>query len=101
MGTGNGNVRVNGCPINTVTPDLLRVKVYEPLLLLGKDKWSKVDIKIRCQGGGFTSQIYAMRQAVAKGIVANPRSLVGALLAHASRSPTVELVLTVGSWNLG
>merc|ERR1711862_92855 len=49
---------------------ILRVKVYEPLLLLGKDKWEKVDIRIRVKGGGFTSQIYAMRQAIAKGIVA-------------------------------
>ena len=67
---GNGNVRVNGCPIHTVTPDLLRIKVYEPLLLLGREKWSKVDIRLRVKGGGFTAQIYAMRQAVAKGIVA-------------------------------
>merc|ERR1712046_301605 len=34
---GRGNVRVNGCPIHTLTPDILRVKVYEPLMLLGKD----------------------------------------------------------------
>merc|ERR1719395_145207 len=69
--TGSGNVRVNGCPIHTVTPDILRVKVYEPLLVLGKDKWAdKMDIRLRVKGGGFTSQIYAMRQAIAKGIVA-------------------------------
>merc|ERR1712204_145266 len=34
--TGSGLVRVNGCPIHTGKPDILRVKVYEPLLLLGK-----------------------------------------------------------------
>jgi len=68
--TGKGNVRVNGCPLHTLTPDVLRVKVYEPLLLLGKDKWSKVDIRLRVKGGGYTAQIYAMRQAIAKGIVA-------------------------------
>jgi len=68
--TGAGNVRVNGCPLHTLTPDVLRVKVYEPLLLLGKDKWEKVDIRLRVKGGGFTSQIYALRQAIAKGVVA-------------------------------
>merc|ERR1712087_434055 len=67
--TGSGNVRVNGCPIHTLKPDILRVKVYEPMLLLG-DKFKKVDIRIRVKGGGFTGQIYAMRQAIAKGIVA-------------------------------
>merc|ERR1719327_2314429 len=68
--TGAGQIRVNGCPIHTVKPDVLRLKVYEPLLLMGKDKLSKIDIRIRVKGGGFTGQIYAMRQAVAKGVVA-------------------------------
>ena len=67
---GTGNFRVNGCPLHTVKPDLLRVKVYEPFLLLGKKRCNKLDIKLRCKGGGFTAQIYAMRQAIAKGIVA-------------------------------
>eukprot|EP00747_Dinoflagellata_sp_TGD_P117103 gnl/TRDRNA2_/TRDRNA2_172536_c0_seq12.p2 gnl/TRDRNA2_/TRDRNA2_172536_c0~~gnl/TRDRNA2_/TRDRNA2_172536_c0_seq12.p2 ORF type:complete len:149 (+),score=39.70 gnl/TRDRNA2_/TRDRNA2_172536_c0_seq12:76-522(+) len=68
--TGAGQVRLNGCPISMVKPDMLRLKVYEPLLLLGKDRTSKVDIRIRVKGGGFTGQVYAMRQAIAKGIVA-------------------------------
>eukprot|EP00929_Paragymnodinium_shiwhaense_P110565 TRINITY_DN776_c0_g1_i4.p1 TRINITY_DN776_c0_g1~~TRINITY_DN776_c0_g1_i4.p1 ORF type:complete len:101 (+),score=26.23 TRINITY_DN776_c0_g1_i4:155-457(+) len=48
----------------------MRLKVYEPLLLLGKDKWSKLDIRLRVKGGGYTSQVYAIRQAIAKGIIA-------------------------------
>merc|ERR1712127_914122 len=68
--SGTGQIRLNGCPIHTVKPDILRVKVYEPLLLLGQSRYGKVDIRLRVKGGGFTSQIYAMRQAVAKGIVA-------------------------------
>merc|ERR1719343_1754035 len=68
--TGTGQGRINGCPLHTVKPDILRVKVYEPLLLLGKEKFGKVDIRIRVKGSGFTGQIYAMRQAIAKGIVA-------------------------------
>merc|ERR1719217_1389075 len=71
--TGSGMVRVNGCPIDLVKPDILRVKVYEPLLLLGRDRYNgttKVDIRVRVKGGGYTSQIYALRQAIAKGIVA-------------------------------
>ena len=31
---------------------------------------SQVDIRVRTNGGGTTSQIYAIRQAIAKGIVA-------------------------------
>lgn len=63
-------MRLNGCPLHTVKPDILRVKVYEPLLLLGKDRCKKVDIRLRVKGGGFTGQIYALRQAIAKGIIA-------------------------------
>jgi ribosomal protein S9 len=31
---------------------------------------SQVDIRVRVKGGGTTSQIYAIRQAIAKGMVA-------------------------------
>merc|ERR1719473_1808761 len=48
----------------------MRMKVYEPVLLLGKDRYSKVDIRVRVRGGGFVSQVYAIRQAVAKALVA-------------------------------
>mmetsp|Transcript_111883 Transcript_111883/g.361319 ORF Transcript_111883/g.361319 Transcript_111883/m.361319 type:complete len:147 (-) Transcript_111883:62-502(-) len=68
--TGTGQVRLNGCPIHTVKPDILRVKVYEPMLLLGTERFGKVDVRLRVRGGGFTSQVYALRQAIAKGIVA-------------------------------
>eukprot|EP00746_Dinoflagellata_sp_MGD_P163653 gnl/MRDRNA2_/MRDRNA2_91825_c0_seq1.p1 gnl/MRDRNA2_/MRDRNA2_91825_c0~~gnl/MRDRNA2_/MRDRNA2_91825_c0_seq1.p1 ORF type:complete len:153 (-),score=34.33 gnl/MRDRNA2_/MRDRNA2_91825_c0_seq1:45-503(-) len=72
--TGSGQIRVNGCPIDLVKPDVLRLKVYEPLLLLGKDRYAgataKLDIRVRVKGGGYTGQIYAIRQAIAKGVVA-------------------------------
>ncbi|KAI5288182.1 40S ribosomal protein S16, partial [Ascosphaera acerosa] len=45
-------------------------KVYEPLLLVGLDKFADVDIRVRVTGGGHVSQIYAIRQAIAKSIVA-------------------------------
>ena len=47
-----------------------RSQVYEPLLIVGVDKFAGVDIRVRVSGGGHTSQIYAIRQAIAKSIVA-------------------------------
>jgi small subunit ribosomal protein S16e len=44
--------------------------VYEPLLIIGLDKFANVDIRVRVTGGGHTSQVYAVRQAIAKAIVA-------------------------------
>ena len=67
---GNGLIKINGSPLNLVQPDILKVKIYEPLLLLGTEKFSQLDIRVRVSGGGHTSQIYAIRQAIAKAIVA-------------------------------
>merc|ERR1711928_94910 len=67
---GKGLVRVNGKPLEQVEPKPLPFKLQEPLLLLGKDRFSEVDIRIRVKGGGRVSQIYAIRQALSKAIVA-------------------------------
>ena len=40
--------------------------MYEPILLLGKERFAKVDIRVRVRGGGYVSQCYAIRQAIAK-----------------------------------
>ncbi|KAL2145946.1 hypothetical protein VTI28DRAFT_5820 [Corynascus sepedonium] len=67
---GKGLIRVNGKPLKLFAPEILRAKLYEPILLLGTDKFAEVDIRIRVAGGGHTSQVYATRQAIAKAIVA-------------------------------
>ncbi|KAI3059802.1 hypothetical protein CBS147343_9717 [Aspergillus niger] len=67
---GKGMIRVNGQPLSLVQPEILRFKVYEPLLIVGADKFAGVDIRVRVSGGGHTSQVYAIRQAIAKSIVA-------------------------------
>ena len=43
---------------------------FEPVLLLGQTRFANVDIRIRVKGGGFTAQIYAIRQSIAKAIIA-------------------------------
>lgn len=63
-------MRLNGAPLDLVQPDTMRYKVLEPVLLLGKQRFANVDIRIRVKGGGHVSQIYAIRQAVAKALVA-------------------------------
>lgn len=67
---GAGLIKINGSPIELVEPAGLRIKTYEPILLLGKDKFANVDIRVRVKGGGYTAQIYAIRQAIAKSLVA-------------------------------
>lgn len=67
---GRGLIKINGCPIELVEPEILRFKAFEPILLLGKSRFAGVDMRIRVKGGGHTSQIYAIRQSIAKALVA-------------------------------
>lgn len=67
---GKGVLRVNGSPIELLEPAALRIKVLEPVLLLGLKRFQNLDIRIRVRGGGYVSQIYAIRQALSKGVVA-------------------------------
>lgn len=61
---GKGLIKVNGKPVKLFGSEILRAKLYEPVLILGVDKFAEVDIRVRVTGGGHTSQIYAVRQAV-------------------------------------
>ncbi len=61
---GKGLIRVNGKPLKLFAPEILRAKLYEPVLIVGADKFAEVDIRVRVTGGGHTSQVYAVRQAV-------------------------------------
>ena len=66
---GRGNIRVNGKSLNVVEPISMRMKVMEPLLLLGQARFQNLNIRVRVRGGGSCSQIIAIRQAIAKAII--------------------------------
>lgn len=67
---GKGQLRLNGQPLALIQPETLRIKTFEPILVVGEDKFANVDIRISVSGGGHTSQVYAIRQAIAKALVA-------------------------------
>jgi small subunit ribosomal protein S16e len=67
---GKGTITVNRVPIQNIEPKTLRIKVFEPILLLGAEQFAGLKIKVRVQGGGPTAQLYAARQAISKGILA-------------------------------
>lgn len=39
------------------TADIPSIQVYEPLLVVGLDKFAGLDIRVRVSGGGHTSQV--------------------------------------------
>lgn len=67
---GRGLLKLNGSPLELIQPEMLRFKAFEPVMLLGKERFSNLDIRVRVKGGGHVSQVYAIRQAIAKAIVA-------------------------------
>ncbi|XP_059639858.1 small ribosomal subunit protein uS9-like [Cornus florida] len=52
-----------------VEPKILRYKAYEPIILLGRHCYAGVDMRVKVKGGGHTSQIYAIRQSIAKALL--------------------------------
>ena len=68
--SGKGLIKVNGQPIENLEPVGLRDKVLEPIYILGYPRFENVDIRVRVRGGGYTAQVYAIRQSIAKAIVA-------------------------------
>ncbi|OMO71139.1 Ribosomal protein S9 [Corchorus olitorius] len=68
---GRGLIKINGCPIELIESRILRFKAYEPILLLGRQRFAGVDMRIRVEGGGHTAMIYAIRQSIAKALVAS------------------------------
>jgi small subunit ribosomal protein S16e len=66
---GKGLITVNRIPIQNIEPKTLRIKIFEPILLLGINDFSGLNIRVRVNGGGPTAQLYAARQAIAKAVV--------------------------------
>jgi small subunit ribosomal protein S16e len=67
---GKGSITVNRVPIQNIEPKPLRIKIFEPILILGVDYFKNLKIRVRVSGGGSVAQLYAARMAIAKGIVA-------------------------------
>ena len=67
---GKGNITINRVPIQNIEPKPLRIKIFEPILILGVDQFKNLKIRVRVSGGGSVAQLYAARTAIAKGIVA-------------------------------
>ena len=67
---GKGTITINRIPIQNIEPKTLRIKIFEPILILGVNHFKNLRIKVRVSGGGPVAQLYAARMAIAKGIVA-------------------------------
>ncbi|MFO7792938.1 MAG: 30S ribosomal protein S9 [Candidatus Saliniplasma sp.] len=62
--SGEGRVRINSKPLEIYTPEIAKLKIMEPIQLVG-DRSDKIDININVQGGGVMGQAGATRTAIA------------------------------------
>lgn len=65
---GNGIIRINSYLLQHMQPEMLKMKIQEPLMLAG-DSAKKVDISVKIHGGGKSSQAEAARLAIARALV--------------------------------
>ena len=71
---GTGKVRVNSQLLENLHPEMLRMRIEEPIILAG-DVASDVDINIKVNGGGVTSQANAARLAIGRALVKHSKKL--------------------------
>ncbi len=66
---GSGKCRVNGIPIEIWPIEIARLKMMEPLMLLNEKLRNTIDIDVTIEGGGVMAQAYAVRNAIARGVI--------------------------------
>lgn len=61
---GKGRIRINTTPLEIYSPEMARLKIMEPIQLVG-DESDEVDIEVNVKGGGLMGQADAARTAIA------------------------------------
>ena len=81
---GTGKIRVNKVLVAHIQPELVRLKISEPLIIAGNDVVNLLDIEVDVRGGGMMGQAEAARCAIARGIInwTNDMALRDAYVSH-------------------
>ncbi len=64
---GKGRVYINGIPLRCWEPELARLRISEPLMLV-PDLAQQVDIEVKVRGGGWSGQADAVRTSIARAL---------------------------------
>lgn len=65
---GTGKILINKKPIDLITPNLLKLKIKEPIIMAASAA-ANIDINVNVNGGGINGQADAARQSIARAIV--------------------------------
>ena len=70
---GKGVVRINSKSLDIYEPELAKMRIMEPLIIIGTDAAAKYDIDVNVYGGGWQAQSEASRLGIARALAqANP-----------------------------
>lgn len=78
---GTGVCRINSVLLNNIKPEILKIRIQEPIILADKVA-ENVDINVTVNGGGVTSQANAIRLAIARALVEYDKKLEKDFLAY-------------------
>ena len=68
LAPGKGIIRINKQLLDTISPDILKQRIMEPLML-AEENASQVNIDVSVMGGGIQGQAEAARLAIARALV--------------------------------
>jgi small subunit ribosomal protein S9 len=69
---GKGVVRINKRPLDIIEPEVVQVKLAEPLFIASQFPdidIDSIDVDVTVNGGGFIGQAEAARTAIARGLM--------------------------------
>jgi small subunit ribosomal protein S9 len=61
---GNGKVLINNIPLELFKPEIAKLKILEPIEIVGRDVVNKVDIHVTVEGGGIMGQAEAIKVVI-------------------------------------
>ncbi len=71
--SGKGRIYFNDHSLDFVSPEVVRMKIQEPLIIAG-ERAKGVDIRVSVNGGGFMGQAEAARIAIARSLASWTKS---------------------------
>ena len=71
---GTGRVIINGVDLHNYSSDVLRLRIAEPLVLVGETA-NTLNFDIKVNGGGINGQADAIRLAMARALVEHDNKL--------------------------
>src|SRR3989344_3770183 len=77
--SGKGIIRINQFNLKLYKPDMARMRIEEPLAIIG-DIASKIDIDVHVNGGGAHGQTEAVRLVIGKALAEYDKKLKKPLL---------------------